>query len=258
MSGSSFRLKGGMVPMTTLELLHFDAAAFTDQIIETVDQAPNFFQQTPVILQLDKFIPGEQTLDLLYIKTVCAKYGMILCAVRGDESYKPAARDLELAYLPAKADRSSASELPDKVERASQVTPDSEQPIVAKEPAAQAQPSPAVAENNEVRPAKIITQPVRSGQQVYAQGADLIVLAQVSEGAEVLADGNIHIYGPLRGRALAGVQGNTEARIFCQSLEAGLVSIAGQFKLSDDLKDGVWGEAAQVFLQADVLQVTAL
>ena len=83
----------------------------------------------------------------------------------------------------------------------------------------------------------MITQPVRSGQQIYAKNSDLIVIASVSPGAELLADGNIHIYGRLKGRALAGVTGNQHAHIFCQNLEAELVAIAGHYWLSEDLQD---------------------
>ena len=105
---------------------------------------------------------------------------------------------------------------------------------------------------------RIVTQPVRGGQQIYAEG-DLIVLAPVSAGAEVLADGNIHIYAPLRGRALAGVQGNSEARIFCQSLEAELVSVAGRYRVAEDLrKTPQWGKAIQVMLDQDQLNLLDL
>ncbi|MBR9911749.1 MAG: septum site-determining protein MinC, partial [Gammaproteobacteria bacterium] len=105
---------------------------------------------------------------------------------------------------------------------------------------------------------KIITTPIRSGQQVYAAGGDLIVLAAVSTGAEVLADGNIHIYGALRGRALAGVRGDTSARIFCQSLEAELISIAGDFKLHEDFRGQWWKKPVQVSLTDDILAIEAL
>ena len=93
---------------------------------------------------------------------------------------------------------------------------------------------------------KLITHPVRSGQQIYAAGGDLVVLSSVSPGAEVLADGNIHVYGTLRGRALAGVKGNRSARIFCQRLEAELISIAGHYKISEDLRNSHWQKALRL------------
>ena len=104
----------------------------------------------------------------------------------------------------------------------------------------------------------MISEPVRSGQQIYAPNGDLLVLAPVSHGAELLADGHIHIYGPLRGRALAGVTGDTEARIFCQSLEAELISIAGQYKISEDLEGDYWQQPVVVHLTEGHLQIRAL
>ena len=99
----------------------------------------------------------------------------------------------------------------------------------------------------------------RGGQQIYAQGGDLVVVSSVSPGAELLADGNIHVYGPMRGRALAGIKGDTKARIFCQQLTAELVSIAGQYKVSEDLRrDPLWGASVQVNLSGDVLNIIRL
>ena len=109
-----------------------------------------------------------------------------------------------------------------------------------------------------LKPAKVIMRPVRSGQQVYAEGSDLVVTASVSEGAELLADGNIHVYGTLRGRALAGVKGNNNARVFCQSLDAELVSIAGQFIMHDTVKGECWKKPAQIYLEEDTLRIEAL
>ena len=109
------------------------------------------------------------------------------------------------------------------------------------------------------RPTRVVTTPIRGGQQIYAQGGDLIVLAPVSPGAELLADGSIHVYGPLRGRALAGIKGDTSARIFCQQLAAEMVSIAGQYKVAEDLRrDPLWAEAVRISLSGDVLNITRL
>jgi septum site-determining protein MinC len=104
----------------------------------------------------------------------------------------------------------------------------------------------------------LITQPVRSGQQIYAQGGDLIVLASVSHGAELLADGHIHVYGSMRGRALAGVLGDKDAMIFCRSLEAELISIAGQYRLSEDLKETCWKQPACIQLQDGRLNIRSV
>ncbi|MDN6857078.1 septum site-determining protein MinC [Pseudomonas sp. CAN2814] len=130
----------------------------------------------------------------------------------------------------------------------------------AEEAAKQAAPEkPAEPPAPVVRPTKLVTTPVRGGVQIYAAGGDLIVLAPVSPGAELLADGNIHVYGPMRGRALAGVKGDTSARIFCQQLAAELVSIAGNYKVAEDLRRSPqWGQAVHVSLSGDVLNITRL
>ncbi|MGA8784027.1 MAG: septum site-determining protein MinC, partial [Polaromonas sp.] len=97
--------------------------------------------------------------------------------------------------------------------------------------------------------ALVIDKPLRSGQQVYARGRDLVVLAMVNAGAEVIADGHIHVYAPLRGKAMAGARGNTDARIFALALEAELLSIAGVYRTSENpLPPGVAGQPAQVRL----------
>jgi septum site-determining protein MinC len=108
------------------------------------------------------------------------------------------------------------------------------------------------------RPGRMQRNAVRSGQQVYADNADLTVLSTVGAGAEVIADGSIHIYGNLRGRALAGAQGNTEARIFCREFNAELVAIAGHYKVLDDIPKELRGKAVQVWLEQDQIKLAAL
>jgi septum site-determining protein MinC len=107
-------------------------------------------------------------------------------------------------------------------------------------------------------PAQVINSTVRSGQQVYAKDRDLIILGAVSHGAEVIADGNIHIYGALRGRAIAGAKGNTDAAIFCQRLEAELVSIDGNYWISDSLQGELWSKSAAINYKNNSLEITAL
>jgi septum site-determining protein MinC len=98
----------------------------------------------------------------------------------------------------------------------------------------------------------VVDKPLRSGQKIYARGADLVILAMVNQGAEVMADGNIHVYAPLRGKAMAGASGNVHARIFSTCLEPELISIAGIYRTSEKpLADGVRGKAAQVRLSND-------
>lgn len=105
---------------------------------------------------------------------------------------------------------------------------------------------------------RVISQPVRSGQQVYAEGGDLVLTGQVGAGAEVIADGSIHVYGPLRGRALAGASGNTTARIFCLDFAAELVSVAGHYKVIEEIPAGLRGKPVQVWLDGASLRIEQL
>jgi septum site-determining protein MinC len=107
-------------------------------------------------------------------------------------------------------------------------------------------------------PTRLVTEPVRSGQRVFAEGGDLIVAGPVSSGAEVIARGNVHIYGALRGRALAGANGDAKARIFCHSFEAELVAIGGVYRTSDDFEDGLLKQRVQMYLDGDALRIEPL
>ncbi|HHX35025.1 MAG TPA: septum site-determining protein MinC [Gammaproteobacteria bacterium] len=228
-----FQLKGSMLALTILELSSNDLDCLDTQLAEKVEQAPQFFQDAPIILALDKYTQSTEALDLPRLLDICRKHGLRTLAIRSEDAdHIAAANVLDIAVLAPSNAR----------ERPLAITPVADTP---------AEPSLA--------PAKIITHPVRSGQQIYAKNADLIVMAAVSAGAELLADGNIHVYGPLRGRALAGINGNLDARIFCQQLGAELLSIAGQYKVAEDLRrDPLWGKATQTCLNEEQLQISAL
>ncbi|QIZ76739.1 septum site-determining protein MinC [Ferrimonas lipolytica] len=104
-------------------------------------------------------------------------------------------------------------------------------------------------QTNKIVPARVIERPIRSGQQIYAEGGDLIVLGAVGAGAEVVADGNIHIFGAMRGRAFAGANGMTDARIFCHNQQAELLSIAGTYQLTDQIAAEYWAKPVMLTLQ---------
>ena len=232
-----FQLKGSMLAITILELKHNDLQRLNLQLAAKVAQAPGFFQNTPLILALDKLPEGEGAIDISELMRVCRQHGLRTLAVRAVlESHIAAANALDLPILPPSGAREKSIE------------PEGKTALNVEKSA-----EPAV------RPSKLVTSPIRGGQQVYAKGADLIVLAPVSAGAELLADGNIHIYGAMRGRALAGIQGNLDARIFCQQLGAEMISIAGRYKTAEELRrDPNWGQAVQVSLSEDVLNITRL
>ena len=228
------KLKGSRVTMTILELYHYRHDAFVNQLAKTVQSAPDFFQQTPVILSLDRC--GDPHVDFIELGELCREHGLVPVAIRGgSDDQVLAAHVAGLPRLPPAA-KPLDLDVPDLSIKTVTETVHVEVPAIN----------------------KIVTTPVRSGQQIYAQNADLIVTAAVSPGAEILADGNIHVYGPLRGRALAGVKGNTQARVFCYSQEAELISIAGIYKVSEDLKADYPRQAVQAHLEGNQLIVTPI
>lgn len=231
-----FQLKGSMLAITVLELAKNDLERLDQQLAVKVEQAPDFFNNTPLVLALDK-LPAECDLDLPALIALCRKRGLRTLALRsGDAQIIQAAGALDLPVLPPSGAKERKLDLGSKT---------------SAEPAKPAETA--------YRPTRVVTTPIRGGQQVYARDGDLIVLSAVSPGAELLADGNIHVYGPLRGRALAGIKGDTNARIFCQQLAAEMVSIAGRYKVAEDLRrDPLWAEAVQMRLSGDVLNITRL
>ncbi len=235
-----FRLKAGLFPLTQLDISDYEHSHFAEQLRAKAAEAPAFFQHTPVVLNFEPY-QGTLAPPLLELTALCRDHGLIPVALRSpDEALQQRAREAGLALMPAgRPGRDNSEAAPQAASAEAEAAIDS-----------------ASTANN--RPSKIIDTPIRSGQQVYAAGGDLIVLSSVSAGAEVLADGNIHIYGALRGRALAGVRGDTSAGIFCQSLEAELVSIAGNFKLDEDLRGEHWKAATKIRLSKQTLHIQPL
>lgn len=202
----AFKLKGRLYTFTVLQIINTDKELFAQQCNKTVLMAPKLFDKAPVVFDLS--IVNNLEFDFSALLQIAKEHGMIPVALQGGSPlFDTIAQCQGLALLNASAaqDRPVMDRHPDK-----QIS----EPVKS----------------------KLLTTPVRSGQQVVAKDTDLIVTASVSHGAELLADGHIHVYGALRGRALAGISGNTEARIYCQSLEAELVSIAGFYRLSDAIE----------------------
>jgi septum site-determining protein MinC len=104
----------------------------------------------------------------------------------------------------------------------------------------------------------LLESPVRSGQTIIFPEGDVTILGSVGSGAEVVAGGSIHIYGALRGRAMAGVNGHTSARIYCQKIEAELLAIDGFYQTADDIDAALRGRPAQAWLQGNTMRITAL
>jgi septum site-determining protein MinC len=219
----TFQLKGGLYPLTALQLLEPNLAIFEQQLDVKIQQAPKFFLNAPVVIDLQKLKTGTN-LDFYRLKEILLKNKLIPIGI------KSATTDLQTAAIGA-----GFAILQESTKEA---TPEKKQTAAPTEETAETE----IKGSN----TKVITEPVRSGQQIYARGGDLVVIAPVSHGAELLADGNIHVYGPLRGRALAGVTGDVHAHIFCQSLEAELISVAGQYKISEDIDQAIWRLAVDI------------
>ncbi|QAX82135.1 septum site-determining protein MinC [Candidatus Pseudomonas adelgestsugas] len=235
---SVFLLKGSILAIIILELACNDLDTLDRQLGAKIALAPSFFKNAPLVLALDKYPSCYGPIDLPNLLRICRSHGLRTLAIRASRIEDiTAAIAIELPVLPPSNVRERLLDLMES----------------------EVKENPEKSPESIVKPTKIITYPVRGGQQIYAQNSDLVVIAPVSSGAELLADGNIHAYGPMRGRALAGINGNIKARIFCQQLTAELVSIAGQYKVSEDLRrDPLWGARAQVSLSGNVLNILRL
>lgn len=274
MGQACFDLKGSMTALTVLDLSSYDPDQFVTQLEKTTAQAPNFFRSVPVIISLEKLESDDIPMDSLLSQ--CRAHGIEPLAFRGGEQWRSMVEKTGLCLLhpstPKKTDSESADKKDQKSNDSTLVKEEAtDKDRVSSEPSEQAVEAvdkvdvDKVNLDVEVTPVEspsnnslIIRHPVRSGQQIYASGRDLIVLSSVSQGAELLADGCIHVYGALRGRALAGVSGDTQARVFCRSLEAEIVSVAGVFMLAEDLQKKLWRQSVQAYLEDGNLRVTIL
>lgn len=244
---TSFDLKSAQLPVVAVMLKSTDGAAIAAQFERQLGDDQAFFDDDLVLIDLTSVQDDETPIDFAALTALLRQHHTRPVAVRGGSAAQQqaaAAHGLALvAPVPERAAPAPAA--PDETQHEAQ--PD---PAVVHE--VREVPAPAV-------PTMVIDKPVRSGQQIYARGGDLVVLAIVSFGAEVIADGNIHIYAPLRGRAMAGARGNEQARIFTTCLEPQLVSIAGMYRTTDtELPEDVRGKPAQVRLEGEKLIFEAL
>jgi septum site-determining protein MinC len=243
MSSGCFKIKSNMLTLSIMELHRYHPRDFLSQLHETVKQSPKFFEQNPIIVSLEKLSGPSETPDLQALVADCKEAGVQVIAFRGSNAFRGVVTDAGYALILAAASARSGEEKEIKsVERPAVVDMQLQQPEY----------------DGVAKPGMLIVQPVRSGQRIYAQGTDLIVLSTVSGGAEILADGNIHVYGPLRGRAIAGASGDTNARIFCQQLLAELLSIAGSIIVNEDMQGPRWGQSVQAYLEGDAVKLALL
>lgn len=244
-------LKFGQVGIANLRVKTLDVERLAAEMRDRVQRAPKLFDRAALVIDFGGLpgLPDEATARAL-IDALREAGALPVALAWGSNDNEALAVRLGLPLLArfrAQYEREGG---------ATPAPPPAAAPAPAPEPAARPAPPPAAAPAGQ--PGMIQNVPVRSGQQVYADSRDLTVLGAVSPGAEVLADGSIHIYGPLRGRALAGAQGNEKARIFCRAFHAELVAVAGQYKVLEDIPRELHGKAVQVWLDGDELRIAAL
>jgi septum site-determining protein MinC len=258
---AAFELKAANFTLPVVRLLGADMDGVAELLGAKVDQAPDFFRNTPVVIDLSGLPTDAGEVAFPVLVGLMRGYGMIPVGVRGGTpDQNEAAQAMELAILSDAFLRRAGP--PSKIARAADAAKTAKQ-APRPEPAGQVsrrrQADGGAPEPRGAGAAfKLVTRPVRSGQRVYSAGGDLSVVAPVSSGAELMADGNIHVYGPLRGRAMAGMKGDTGARIFCQDLQAELISVAGHYRVSESIPVELKGAPVQIYLDKEVLRIERL
>lgn len=242
-------LKFGQVGIANLRIRHLDLPRLAAEMRERVERAPKLFARAAVILDFGALprLPDEATARALVEALAAAGVHPVALAYGTPENDALAER----LGLPVLAKFRAQYERAEVMIDTAPVA----RPAAPAPPPAAAAPAPVA----EAEPGLVHALPVRSGQQLLAVNRDLTVLSSVGAGAELLADGSIHVYGALRGRALAGASGFTGARIFCREFHAELVAIAGHYKVLDDVPKALHGKPVQVWLdENDILQIQPL
>ena len=231
---SAIDLRFGQVGLMQLRIRSTDPGAILDELTGRVASAPLFFQRTGVCLDLTALGREPQLEEMRAVMDAVRRAGMLpVGLIGGSAAVESLAGALELPVLAPHRPQTQAV------------------PVVQAVAVVQA----AERERAESGiPALIQHQPVRSGQRVYARARDLVITSTVGAGAEAIADGCVHVYGSLRGRAVAGVRGDTSARVFCQEFRAELVSVAGVFRVFETLPPELAGKPVQAWLDGDDLR----
>ena len=239
---SGFDMKSAQLPVVAFALRSTDTAQLASEFAERFGSDSTFFDNDPVLIDLALLREADEAIDFPALIALLRQYRTTPVAVRGGS-----AAQMEQAHA---AGLAAAPEAP-PARRVEPQEPEVREVIHEVEVVKEVQ-----------LPAKttvLVDKPMRSGQQVYAAGSDVVVNTIVSYGAEVIADGNVHVYGPLRGRAVAGARGDTSARIYCTCFEPQLVSIAGIYRTVDaDLPPEVAGKPAMMRLDGEKLLIEPL
>jgi len=226
-------LRSTALTLIAVVLKTTDLDVLAAELEQRASEMPGLFDHEPVAVDLSRVRDQEAPIDFAALLALLRRHRMVPLAVRGGSDIQVAGA-LSVGLVPAPEGGRPLREAIVPVERIIEV---------------QLPPPPPL----------VVDRPLRSGQQVYAdEGRDLIMLGLVSHGAEVIADGHVHVYAPLRGRAIAGAKGNADARIFTTLMQAQLLNIAGVYRTTEGLPAAVAGRAAMVRLAGDSLQIDPL
>ncbi|MBT0726304.1 septum site-determining protein MinC [Rosenbergiella australiborealis] len=235
MSQTPIELKGSNFTLSVVHINHSQPDVVLKAIQEKIAQAPAFLANAPVVVNVSSL---NNAVDWKKMHHAVSQSGLKIVGISGckDEQLKAQITSLGIPLLnEGKTSAPKAAEVPAPVPEAA-----------------------TLQEEEKIFRTRIIDTPIRSGQQIYARNADLIVTSSVSAGAELVADGNIHIYGNMRGRALAGASGDQQAQIFCTHLAAELVSIAGEYWIMDQIPSEYFSKAARLALREGSLAIESL
>lgn len=259
----AFKIKNANLPLLVLHINTTDMDELKSRLAERLLQMPDFFSDTPMALGLAAIADSGVTPDFADLMSFMRAHGMRTAGVLGGSAAQRKAAGLAgLGLFPDAPARTAPHVSGTPAEQNNPPGESAGNEETAGKPESDVPPSVSADKTLRaspwqaplLRPTVVIDKPVRTGQRIYAEGADLVVLAVVNSGAELIADGSIHIYAPLRGRAIAGACGNEGARIFAQRLEAELISIAGCFRIFEDgIPENVRGKPAQVRLEGSRL-----
>jgi septum site-determining protein MinC len=265
LKSAPFQLRGGSAMVMVLRLVDPARSDFGEQLAAKVAQAPDFYRDAPVILDLETLArwPAPPNVDFAALRGAIADAGLVCVGVQnGTPHLTQAARcRAGLAAFPSArpAGRANAAREPEAETAPARPAAPPPAPAPAAAPVAREPAAPAPVVQRVVKgKTRLVTEPVRSGQQIYARDGDLIVMGTVNAGGEVLADGNVHVYGALRGKAIAGASGDREARLFCQRFDPELVSIAGLFRIADQIETDLIGQRVGIRIVDDALVIDRL
>ena len=245
---SAFEIRFGQVGLAQMRIRSTDAAAVQAQLTARVAAAPALFERAALCLDLSPLDHDVSAADLRAVLDAIRRTGLLPVGLaHGTAAIDALARELDLPVLTQFRAQQSYGAAVSAVKAASQ------QPTPAPAPAPVPAPVPATEEIVAI-PALMHHRPVRSGQRIYARHRDLVVTSAVGAGAEVMADGCVHVYGTLRGRAMAGVRGEVSARVFCHQFHAELVSVAGVFRVFETIPPDLAGKPVQAWLDGDDLR----